>query len=130
MDERSLYETIGGEQTIAALVNRFYEVMDSDPAAAPIRHMHPDDLTTSKLHLTWFLTGWLGGPQLYIERRGHPRLRARHLPFTIGAAERDQWVHCARIALAEHVADEAARAAIDSALARLADNMRNQPDGG
>lgn len=128
MDERSLYEIIGGDATIAALVNRFYEVMDSDPAAAPIRLMHPDDLTTSKLHLTWFLTGWLGGPQLYIENRGHPRLRARHLPFPIGPAERDQWVYCVRIALNETVADEPARVAIEGALARLADNMRNQPE--
>jgi hemoglobin len=75
-----------------------------------------------------FLSGWLGGPQLYVEKFGHPRLRARHLPFSIGAAERDQWMLCMRQALTEQIADASLREQLDRKLADLADFMRNQAE--
>jgi hemoglobin len=73
-----------------------------------------------------YLTGWLGGPQLYVEKFGHPRLRGRHMPFAIGSTERDQWMLCMREAMAEHIADETIRAKLDKALSDLADFMRNR----
>src|SRR2546423_1092878 len=90
----SLYETVGGEQAVRRLVDRFYDLMDTLPEAAGIRALHPPALIGSREKLFLFLTGWMGGPPLYIERHGHPRLRARHLPFPIGEAERDQWLMC------------------------------------
>ena len=95
---QSLYDLLGGEpeatNQIRAIVEAFYDVMDSDEKAKTIRQMHPEDLTSSREKLFMFLTGWTGGPQLYIERYGHPFLRRRHLPFKIGEEERDQWIYC------------------------------------
>ncbi|HNO87365.1 MAG TPA: group II truncated hemoglobin, partial [Rhodocyclaceae bacterium] len=88
------YESFGGEETIRRLVHRFYALMDALPEAWDIRQMHPADLSGSEQKLFMYLTGWLGGPPLYEEAYGHPRLRARHLPFTIGDTERDQWLLC------------------------------------
>ncbi len=77
---QSFYEAIGGQQTVRALVNRFYDLMDTVPEAAGIRALHPETLDESREKLFMFLSGWMGGPPLYVERFGHPRLRARHLP--------------------------------------------------
>lgn len=126
-DKISPYQRVGGEPTVRALVKRFYELMDTLPEAYGIRKLHPRDLSGSEEKLYLYLTGWLGGPQLYVEKFGHPRLRARHLPFAIGGEERDQWMMCMRQAMAEHIDDAALRAALDKALAELADFMRNQP---
>jgi len=123
------YELIGGETGIRALVKRFYEVMDTLPEAYGVRKLHAADLSGSEDKLFMYLTGWLGGPQLYVEKYGHPRLRARHLPFAIGEAERDQWMLCMRQAMAETIADEKLRAVLDKQLADLADFMRNQAPG-
>ncbi|HZS03840.1 MAG TPA: group II truncated hemoglobin [Blastocatellia bacterium] len=120
------YETIGGEEKIRALVDRFYDIMDSSPEAAGIRALHPADLTESRNKLYWFLVGWMGGPPLYIERFGHPRLRARHLPFPIGESERDQWLWCMFRAMDEVQLDEMFKAQIRGAFAQLADFMRNK----
>ena len=91
---QTFFQVLGGEANIRALVEKFYDVMDTDPKAAGIRAMHAQDLTSAREKLFMFLTGWTGGPQLYVERYGHPRLRARHLPFAIGESERDQWMYC------------------------------------
>jgi len=123
------YELIGGEAGIRALVKRFYEVMDTLPEAYGVRKLHAADLSGSEDKLFMYLTGWLGGPQLYVEKYGHPRLRARHLPFAIGEAERDQWMLCMRQAMAETIADEKLRAVLDKQLADLADFMRNKAPG-
>src|SRR2546426_12469484 len=120
------YETIGGEEKIRALVDRFYDIMDSSPEAAGIRALHPADLTESRNKLYWFLTGWMGGPPLYIERFGHPQLRARHLPFPIGESERDQWLMCMNRALEEVVESALTRVQIARSFAQLADFMRNK----
>ncbi len=111
-----------------ALVDRFYDLMDSRPEAAGIRALHAKSLKGSREKLFLFLSGWLGGPDVYQQRYGHPRLRARHLPFVIGAAERDQWMGCMRQALDELVEDEGLRAHLVQALYQVADFMRNRPE--
>ena len=120
------YENLGGEPTVRALVRRFYELMDTLPEAYAIRKLHPQDLSGSEDKLFMFLSGWLGGPQLFVEKFGHPRLRARHQPFPIGGDEAAQWMLCMRQAMAEHIADETLRAKLDKALTDLAEFMRNQ----
>ena len=85
---RTPFELIGGEDAVRRLVDRFYDVMDTAPEAAGIRALHPPTLDLSREKLFLFLTGWMGGPPLYVERYGHPMLRARHLPFPIGEEER------------------------------------------
>jgi hemoglobin len=124
------YQMLGGEPAVRALVKRFYELMDHLPETYGIRKLHPQDLAGSEEKLYLYLTGWLGGPQLYVEKFGHPRLRARHLPFAIGEAERDQWMHCMRTALAEQVDNAPLRQALEKALGDLADFMRNQAPPG
>jgi hemoglobin len=77
-----------------------------------------------------FLSGWFGGPPLYLRERGHPRLRMRHMPFAIGHAERDQWLVCMRKALHEQVSDAALRAALEEAFAGMAQHMINRAEPG
>lgn len=122
------YSMLGGEAGVRQLVKRFYELMDTLPEAYGVRKLHPRDLSGSEEKLFMYLTGWLGGPQLYVEKFGHPRLRARHMPFSIGSEESEQWMLCMRQAMAEQIADEALRAKLDKALADLADFMRNRPE--
>jgi hemoglobin len=121
----SFYETLGGEGGVRALVDRFYDLMDTLPEAKHIREMHPAELTGSREKLFMFLSGWLGGPNLFIEKFGHPRLRARHMPFPIDDVARDQWMLCMGRALDELCADEDARARLKVGLQQLADHMRN-----
>jgi hemoglobin len=128
MDRSQLIDQVGGEQGVRRLVDRFYDLMDTLPEARPIRALHPPTLDGSRDKLHWFLVGWLGGPPLYITRFGHPRLRARHLPFSIGSSERDQWMRCMTRALDECVTDTAVRATLVAALGPLADHMRNRPE--
>jgi hemoglobin len=120
------YQLLGGEVGIRALVQRFYELMDTLPEAYAIRQLHPASLAGSEDKLFMYLSGWLGGPQLYVERFGHPRLRARHLPFAIDANARDQWLLCMRLAMADKMVDASVRPGLDKALADLADHMRNR----
>jgi hemoglobin len=120
------YDGVGGEEGVRRLVDRFYDLMDTLEEAAGVRAMHPKDLRGSRQKLFMFLSGWLGGPSLYIERYGHPRLRRRHSPFAIGEAERDQWMLCMRRALDEVVEDADVRAFLAHALGQVADHMRNQ----
>ena len=122
------YDQLGGEAALRALVTRFYRFMDTLPDAAAIRAMHPADLATSEEKLFMFLSGWLGGPSLYIERYGHPFLRKRHLPFAIATPEADSWMLCMRRALADTVADSPLRDALEQAFAGMAAHMRNRPD--
>lgn len=124
--ELSLFEQIGGEAQIKALVDRFYFHMDTIPEVKGIRDMHPKSLDSSNEKLYEFLCGWTGGPQLYIEKHGHPRLRARHLPFKIGIPERDQWLLCFFKALEDCQIAEGPKKILMSSIGRLADHMRNQ----
>ncbi|MCC6990548.1 MAG: group II truncated hemoglobin, partial [Acidobacteria bacterium] len=104
-DERpespTAFERLGGEAAVRRLVDAFYDLMDLEPAYAGLRRLHPQTLDGSRDKLFWFLCGWLGGPDLYVSRFGHPRLRARHLPYAIGIAERDQWMACMVQAMGE-----------------------------
>ena len=88
------YERIGGETRVRELVDQFYDLMDLEPEFATIRALHPVSLDGSRDKLFWFLSGWMGGPNLYIDRFGHPMLRARHMPYAIAIPERDQWMVC------------------------------------
>jgi hemoglobin len=121
------FERLGGEAGVRTLVDRFYDLMDLEPAYAGIRALHPGSLDGSRDKLFWFLCGWLGGPNHYIERFGHPRLRARHLPYAIGSAERDQWMACMNQAMAECAVDPALAGRLAEALHGTADWMRNRP---
>lgn len=120
------YELIGGEAVIRKLVDRFYDLMDTLPEATGIRALHPESLEESRDKLYWFLVGWMGGPQMYVERFGHPRLRGRHMPFPIGESERDQWLMCMSQSLEEVVTDESLRQQLTRNFMQLADFMRNK----
>lgn len=120
------FEQLGGEAGVRALVDRFYDLMDLEPAYAGIRRLHPQDIDDSRDKLFWFLCGWLGGPNHYIERFGHPRLRARHLPYAIGIAERDQWMACMMSAMQDRLVDPQLAARLAEAFFGTADFMRNK----
>lgn len=122
----TFYDHIGGEPTVRKLVDRFYELMDTLPEAYGVRKLHPADLSGSAQKLYMYLSGWLGGPQLFVQVYGHPRLRARHLPFSIGEAERDQWLMCMRMAMDEVLPADEANEQLYQALKDLADHMRNR----
>lgn len=126
----TFFELLGGEaggtENIRKLVETFYDIMDSDPKAAPIRAMHQADLTSAREKLFMFLTGWTGGPQLYIERYGHPMLRKRHLPFAIDESGRDQWMYCMIKAMHQLAYDELLMKRLAEQLYGVADFMRNQ----
>jgi hemoglobin len=113
---------------VRRLVDRFYDLMDSSPEAANVRALHATSLKASREKLFLFLTGWTGGPPVYVERFGHPRLRMRHFPFAIGTRERDEWLWCMDRALAEHDMPDELRAHLRARLHHLADHMRNRPD--
>jgi hemoglobin len=120
------YAWIGGEEKIRALVDRFYDLMDLEPDYAVLRSAHGSELTQARQRLFWFLCGWMGGPQHYTERFGHPRLRMRHMPFSIGLAERDQWLACMDQAMQETGVDDALRRRLNSSFFQTADWMRNR----
>ena len=120
------YEGLGGELGVRALVDRFYDLMELEPVYAGLRALHPQDLAGSRDKLHWFLCGWMGGPQHYVERFGHPMLRARHLPYAIGIAERNQWMGCMLQAMEEHAVDPALAQRLAESFFGTADWMRNR----
>jgi hemoglobin len=117
---------IGGESQVHALVDRFYDLMDLEPGYAALRAAHGTELANAREKLKMFLTGWMGGPQRYTEQFGHPRLRMRHMPFSIGIAERDQWVACMDQAMQETEIDGALRTRLKESFMQTADWMRNR----
>lgn len=119
---------LGGEAKLRLLTQRFYFHMENLPQTQEIRKMHPSDISTSEEKLFMFLSGWLGGPQLFQEKYGHPRLRARHLPFKIGKSERDQWMLCMVHAFDDLKIEDQLRSELLHSLLNLADHMRNQPE--
>lgn len=124
----NFYQIVGGEEGIRRLVTRFYEIMDTEPKVAALRALHQPDLSEAREKLILFLSGWMGGPQLYVERYGHPMLRARHSPFPIGESERDQWVYCMVRAMHDVGIEEKVMIQLGNALWGVADFMRNQPE--
>ncbi len=126
MNEQTTYDKIGGDAAVARLCDRFYALMDSVPQFAELRAMHPEDLQSSRDKLYMFLSGWFGGPDLFVEKFGHPRLRARHMPFAIGVRERDQWVACMVLAMEEVGIEESVRTMLLQNFFNTADFMRNR----
>ena len=122
------FERIGGKDAVRELCQTFYRIMCDTPQTQLIRAMHPDDIAISEEKLYLFLTGWLGGPSLYEDKYGHPRLRARHLPFPIGVEERDQWLYCMAQALKTLELDEPFAQQLMSSFVQTADFMRNKPE--
>ncbi|MBV9879840.1 MAG: group II truncated hemoglobin [Gemmatirosa sp.] len=120
------YEQMGGDAGIRALVDRFYDLMDTAPEAATIRRLHAASLKASREKLWLYLSMWTGGPQTYVEQHGHPRLRMRHFPFSIGERERDEWLWCMDHALDAHAMPDDLRTALREKLHHLADHMRNR----
>ena len=126
----SVYDLIGGETKLRALVDRFYDIMDSSPEAKDIRAYHAKSLSGSREKLFMFLSGWSGGPALYIEKYGHPRLRLRHAPFSIGEKERDKWLWCMNKALDESGFLPSVVEHLKTRFAEVADFMRNKVEEG
>ena len=124
----SPFVLFNGEEGIRMLVDAFYDHMDMNPEFAVIRKLHPETLGGSRDKLYWFLCGWMGGPNHYFERFGHPMLRARHLPFPIGSPERDAWIACMRLALADCEINPRRADWLMGQLSGTADWMRNRAD--
>ena len=120
------FEWIGGEAQVRALVDRFYDLMDLEPGYRELRAAHGPSLDSARDKLVWFLCGWLGGPDYYQERFGHPRLRMRHMPFSIGIMERDQWLACMDQAMGDVGVDATLRARLKNSFFQTADWMRNR----
>lgn len=122
----SPFESLGGAAGVRALVDRFYDLMELEAVFADLRALHPTPLDGSRDKLYEFLSGWLGGPDLYVQKHGHPRLRARHLPYRIGINERDQWLACMRQAMQDQGLSQTLATRLDEAFFGTADWMRNQ----
>ncbi|WP_029616900.1 group II truncated hemoglobin [Pseudorhizobium marinum] len=125
-DTITLYEAIGGDPTVRALTKRFYALMDTLPEAARCRAVHPPTLEGSEAKLYDYLTGYLGGPPVYVEKYGHPRLRSRHFAAAIGPAETAEWLLCFRRALDETIENPKLREIIWPPIERLAFHMQNR----
>ena len=120
------YDQLGGDATVRRVVDRFYDLMDSVPEYFVIRKLHPADLAGSRDKLYRFLSGWLGGPPRYVEKFGHPMLRARHLPYAIGVAEREAWLACMQQAMDDCAIESTLRTGLMDSLFKTADWMRNK----
>lgn len=124
------YQQLGGETGVRAMAERFYDIMETDPLAADLLAMHPQPLARIRETFFEFLSGWFGGPQLFTQKHGHPRLRARHLPFQVDEAMRDQWLHCMYQVLDEQVSDRLLKQQLKSQFTHLAHHMINTDSEG
>ena len=127
-DSNTPYDLIGGEAGVRELVDRFYDYMDSESEAHGVRTLHAKSLRASREKLFLFLSGWLGGPDLYVQKYGHPMLRRRHLPFAIDKTMRDQWMYCMNKALKDMPIAQSLRDRLSQAFMATADHMRNRPE--
>lgn len=125
-EKSNLYELIGGAEKLREMVDRFYDLMELEPEFSGIRVLHPSPIDSSRDKLFWFLSGWMGGPNLYIEQFGHPRLRARHMSFSIGVSERDQWLRCMAWAMQDVGIDEGLQQHLMTSFYQTADWMHNK----
>ncbi|TRW48775.1 group II truncated hemoglobin [Aliidiomarina halalkaliphila] len=125
--DATIYQQLGGEKAVRHMAQRFYAIMDADPGVSELRAIHPESLEGSEQKFFEFLSGWFDGPQLYVEKYGHPMLRARHLPFSIDTRMRDQWLHCIYTTLDEQVPAGPLHNEIRQRFTRLAHHMINQP---
>lgn len=122
----TLYQRIGEEAALRQIVDRFYDLMQSDPAVAPLRAMHAPDLGPMRERLTEFMTGWLGGPPVYFQRKDSRCMAMVHAPFPIDAAIRDQWLSCMYRALDDSAVSADLQASIRRALERMTEDMVNR----
>ena len=120
------HERIGGDEGLKRLVKLFYDNMETLPEAKMIRDLHPKDMRSAREKFYMFLSGWMGGPDRYIAAFGHPRLRARHLPFPVGIEERDQWLMCMKKALNEMDVDTMFKEQLMSSFTQTANHMMNK----
>jgi hemoglobin len=127
MHEATLYDRVRGMAYFERLVDRFYEGVEADPILVAL-YPDPGDLAGARRRLTLFLVQYWGGPRTYLEERGHPRLRARHFPFAIGALARDRWLLHMRAAIDESDAPEDVRAQLHAYMTLAAEAMRNRED--
>ena len=125
IDETTPYYRIGGEEKVRELANRFYDVMENDTYATELLSIHPQPLDRIRHVFFLYLSLWLGGPDIYQQEFGHPRLRARHLPFTVSPALKEQWMYCMRKAMMTTVSDVALAQTLLQALDQLAEHMIN-----
>ncbi|OED36674.1 globin [Chromatiales bacterium (ex Bugula neritina AB1)] len=128
VSQYSPYQLIGGETAVRQLVDRFYDLMDERDDARVIRAMHPARLDHSRLKLFEFLSGFFGGPALYHQNRGHPKLRMRHFPFQIDTAARDSWLQCMYQALDEQIEDQLLLTQLKTSFYKTADHMINKDE--
>ncbi len=119
------YTALGGEAGVQRLVHRFYELMDELPEAYAVRQLHPESLKGSADNLFEYLSGWFGGPSLYIAKNGHPRLRMRHAPYAVSPAMRDEWMLCMTQTLTEQVVDEELRDNLIEKFSQMANHLIN-----
>lgn len=120
------YQLIGAEPAVRRVVDRFYDLMESDPAVAPLRAMHAPDLGPMRERLTDFMIGWLGGPPRYFQRPDARCMGQAHAPFAIDASIREQWLSCMHRALDDEHVDTELQRLIRAALARMTEGMRNR----
>lgn len=120
------YLEIGGDDRVRELAETFYDVIEADSPL--LRAMLPADTTNTRRKFFMYLSGWLGGPPLYEQRWGHPRLRMRHMPFPIGRVEADEWMRCMRLAMNRVSTPDPLRSFLDEKLGELALHMRNKQD--
>lgn len=123
--DQTPYVMLGGEETVRRLANSFYDVMETAPEAEELYAIHPLPLDTIRQKFFEFLSGWLGGPALFEQKYGHPRLRARHMPFQVSEQMRDQWMFCMNKALDEVVENKLLRDGIRQSIGQLASHMIN-----
>lgn len=124
-EEVTVYDYVGGDEKFALLVDAFYRGIESDPLLRP---MYPEDLAGAKERMFLFLIQYWGGPRHYEAQRGHPRLRMRHFPFSIGPAERDAWLRHMLPAIDEAGIPEPARSAMIEYFEKVAHFMMNRTE--
>ena len=123
-DAATPYEALGGDSEVRRLTELFYDCIDA--SAPTLRAMLPTNDAVTRDKLYEFLSGWLGGPALYVEKRGHPMLRMRHMPFSIGPTEAEEWLRCMSESLDEMNVDGPLRSYLDSQFRRSAQWMENR----
>lgn len=124
--KQSPYHALGGEERVHELVDNFYDIMDSNDNYQALRSLHAKSLKASREKLFLFLSGWLGGPDLYIEKYGHPRLRRRHMPFVIDNNVAQQWIDCMQDAMNVMHIEGTLRSFLNQSFEQTALHMRNQ----
>jgi hemoglobin len=123
------YDKLGGAEGVRRLVERFYDIVESDADGAPLMVLHNQGsgLAHARQAQFEFLSGFLGGPQLYVERHGHSNVRKMHEHLAVTPVERDSWMSCMAKALAAHELDEAMRTALLQHFTRVANMLVNRP---